>query len=117
MIFRKVADVKREKELAEKRKNDPPLDLSQDHPVRKLISRFRKFSENKHGANSADTGEVEKGEQQANNTKDTNLQNAALTGSSLKLNGGVAKVINVTEKNNVKFDDKLCIIVYFIKKI
>ena len=47
MIFRKVADVKREKELAEKRKNDPPLDLAADHPVRKLISRFRKISDNK----------------------------------------------------------------------
>ena len=44
MIFRKVADVKREKELAEKRKNDPPMELSSDHPVRKLISRFRKIS-------------------------------------------------------------------------
>lgn len=47
LIFRKLADVKREKELAEKRKNDPPLDLSTDHPVRKLISRFRKISDNK----------------------------------------------------------------------
>ncbi|CAL1530410.1 unnamed protein product, partial [Lymnaea stagnalis] len=42
LIFRKVADVKKERELAEKRKNDPPLDLANDHPVRKLISRFRK---------------------------------------------------------------------------
>jgi len=37
--------VKREKELAEKRKNDPPLELASDHPVRKLISRFRKISD------------------------------------------------------------------------
>ncbi|XP_074653095.1 voltage-gated delayed rectifier potassium channel KCNH1-like [Tubulanus polymorphus] len=47
LIFRKVADVKRERELAEKRKNDPPLDLSSDHPVRKLISKFRKISDGK----------------------------------------------------------------------
>lgn len=47
LIFRKVADVKKEKELAEKRKNDPPLELSSDHPVRKLISRFRKISDAK----------------------------------------------------------------------
>ena len=39
--------MKRERELAEKRKNDPPLDLARDHPVRKLISRFRKVSDNK----------------------------------------------------------------------
>ena len=37
--------MKREKELAEKRKNDPPLELASDHPVRKLISRFRKISD------------------------------------------------------------------------
>ncbi|KAH3853303.1 potassium voltage-gated channel subfamily H member 1-like [Dreissena polymorpha] len=49
IIFRKVSDVKKEKELAEKRKNDPPLELSNDHPVRKLISRFRKMGDNKSG--------------------------------------------------------------------
>ena len=37
-----MADVKREKELAEKRKNDPIEELSQDHLVRKLFSRFKK---------------------------------------------------------------------------
>jgi len=45
LIFRKVADVQREKELSEKRKNDPPLELPSDHPLRKLISRFRKKSD------------------------------------------------------------------------
>ncbi|XP_050407025.1 potassium voltage-gated channel protein eag [Patella vulgata] len=54
LIFRKVADMKKEKELAEKRKNDPPLDLSNDHPVRKLISRFRKISDNKHSVKEVD---------------------------------------------------------------
>lgn len=42
MIFRKVSDMKREKELAERRKNEPKLDQSQDHLVRKIFSRFRK---------------------------------------------------------------------------
>ena len=42
-----MADLKRERELAEKRKNDPPLELASDHPVRRLISRFRKISDNK----------------------------------------------------------------------
>ena len=42
LIFRKVSDMKREKELAEKRKNEPKMDQSQDHLVRKLFSRFRK---------------------------------------------------------------------------
>ena len=37
-----MSDLKREKELAEKRKNDPALNQSQDHLVRKLFSKFRK---------------------------------------------------------------------------
>ena len=41
VVFRKIADVQREKELAER---DTPLELSTDHPVRRLISRFRKMS-------------------------------------------------------------------------
>ncbi|XP_037073540.1 potassium voltage-gated channel protein eag-like [Pollicipes pollicipes] len=45
LIFRKVSDVKREKELAERRKNEPPPDISQDHLVRKIFSRFKKSSE------------------------------------------------------------------------
>ncbi|XP_012284973.1 potassium voltage-gated channel protein eag [Orussus abietinus] len=53
LIFRKVADVRREKELAERRKNEPQLDQSQDHLVRKIFSRFRR---EKH------TADVEKGD-------------------------------------------------------
>lgn len=41
LIFRKVADVKKEKELAERRKNEPQLDQSQHHLVRKIFSKFR----------------------------------------------------------------------------
>ncbi|CAG0879230.1 unnamed protein product [Cyprideis torosa] len=42
LIFRKVADLKREKELAERQKNQPMEELSQDHLVRKIFSRFRR---------------------------------------------------------------------------
>uniref|UniRef100_T1JZC8 Cyclic nucleotide-binding domain-containing protein n=2 Tax=Tetranychus urticae TaxID=32264 RepID=T1JZC8_TETUR len=45
LIFRKVADVKREMELAERRKHDPQPDLAQDHLVRKIFSKFRKPSD------------------------------------------------------------------------
>ncbi|KAI6225500.1 PAS fold and Ion transport and Cyclic nucleotide-binding domain containing protein [Aphelenchoides fujianensis] len=38
--FRKVVDVKREKELDERRKNEK-LDISNDHPIRKLLMRMR----------------------------------------------------------------------------
>jgi hypothetical protein len=44
LVFRKVADVLREKELAEREKNEPMVELADDHPVRRLISRFRKMS-------------------------------------------------------------------------
>ena len=37
-----VSDVKKEQELAERRKNDPALNQTQDHLVRKLFSKFRK---------------------------------------------------------------------------
>merc|ERR1719510_2813937 len=42
LIFRKVSDVRKERELAEKRKNDPVLNQTQDHLVRKLFSKFKK---------------------------------------------------------------------------
>ena len=42
LIFRKVSDVLKEQELAERRKNEPVLNNSQDHLVRKLFSRFKK---------------------------------------------------------------------------
>lgn len=39
---RKVADVKREQELAERRKNEPQMATNQDHLVRKIFSKFRR---------------------------------------------------------------------------
>ena len=36
--------MQKEKELAERRKNDPALNTSQDHLVRKLFSKFKKTS-------------------------------------------------------------------------
>ena len=85
LIFRKLADVKREKELAEKRKNEPPLDLAQDHPVRKLISRFRKVSENKGPVTDLEKGST---------TTPNNIQNGERPRS------GGTRVINVSEGPN-----------------
>ncbi|KAF8561109.1 hypothetical protein P879_06845, partial [Paragonimus westermani] len=46
VIFRKLADVKREMELSMRRTQDPPLSsLPPGHPVRKLISRLRRPSQ------------------------------------------------------------------------
>lgn len=45
VVFRKISDVKRERELAETRKNEGLDQIGSDHPVRKLISKFRKISQ------------------------------------------------------------------------
>ncbi|XP_076647430.1 potassium voltage-gated channel protein ether a go-go isoform X2 [Halictus rubicundus] len=56
LIFRKVADVRREKELAERRKNEPQLDQAQDHLVRKIFSRFKTDGEAQIGVTRAANG-------------------------------------------------------------
>ncbi|XP_059222577.1 potassium voltage-gated channel protein eag-like isoform X2 [Stomoxys calcitrans] len=63
LIFRKVADVKREKELAERRKNEPQLPQNQDHLVRKIFSKFRRTPQVQTGSKEAVSGQsdVEKG--------------------------------------------------------
>lgn len=85
--------MKKEKELAEKRKNDPPLELSNDHPVRKLISRFRKMGDSKGP-------DLEKGGPKVFTTSDrpisaTKIINVSESPSSAnsvpKLGGGASK--------------------------
>ena len=55
MVFRKIADLKRERELAETRKNEGLDQISSDHPVRKLISKFRKISHENRTASQTNT--------------------------------------------------------------
>ncbi|XP_014677839.1 PREDICTED: potassium voltage-gated channel subfamily H member 1-like [Priapulus caudatus] len=45
LVFRKVADLKKERELDERLKKEPGLDPSEDHLVRKIFSRLRKVSD------------------------------------------------------------------------
>jgi len=60
MVFRKLADVQREKELAERRKDDPPLDVSTDLAVRKLLSRLqRRTNENNRTISVSPTVELD----------------------------------------------------------
>lgn len=67
LIFRKVADVKREKELDERKKDEPHLASSQDHLVRKIFSKFRRTPQpcGKDGTQS----DVEKGDNQSERGK------------------------------------------------
>ncbi|XP_067635644.1 potassium voltage-gated channel protein eag isoform X1 [Eurosta solidaginis] len=71
LIFRKVADVKREKELAERRKNEPQLPQNQDHLVRKIFSKFRRTPQVQAGSKEVVSGQsdVEKGDVDVDRTK------------------------------------------------
>uniref|UniRef100_A0A8D3EAI1 Potassium voltage-gated channel subfamily H member 1-like n=1 Tax=Scophthalmus maximus TaxID=52904 RepID=A0A8D3EAI1_SCOMX len=63
IVFRKISDVKREEEEMLKRKNEAPLNLPPDHPVRRLFQRFRQQREARLAAEmvSPGPGDVEKG--------------------------------------------------------
>uniref|UniRef100_A0A672RRL5 Potassium voltage-gated channel subfamily H member 1-like n=1 Tax=Sinocyclocheilus grahami TaxID=75366 RepID=A0A672RRL5_SINGR len=63
IIFRKISDVKREEEEMLRRKNEAPLNLPADHPVRRLFQRFRQQKEARLAAERASHGEqdVERG--------------------------------------------------------
>lgn len=72
-----MSDVKRERELAERRKHEPLQELSQDHLVRKIFSKFKR-----NGSHES-RGDVEKG--QNSETPDSrasprNAQSAESTG-------------------------------------
>ncbi|XP_034671592.1 potassium voltage-gated channel protein eag isoform X2 [Drosophila subobscura] len=76
LIFRKVADVKREKELAERRKNEPQLPQNQDHLVRKIFSKFRRTPQVQAGSKDIVGGgtgsgqsDVEKGDGEVERVK------------------------------------------------
>lgn len=62
-MFRKISDVKREEEERLRRKNEAPLDLPPDHPVRRLFQRFRQQKEARLAAeqNHCEEPDVEKG--------------------------------------------------------
>ncbi|XP_058605401.1 potassium voltage-gated channel subfamily H member 1a isoform X1 [Onychostoma macrolepis] len=64
LVFRKISDVKREEEERLRRKNEAPLNLPPDHPVRRLFQRFRQQKEARLAAvrpNSEDP-DLEKGQ-------------------------------------------------------
>ena len=80
-IFRKVADVQKEKELIERQKNEP-LDLPSDHPLRKLIWRFRKRSDRNLLSSpfSTNPGDVETGCHEEPMRVTSSVASAARTG-------------------------------------
>src|SRR6218665_1628528 len=96
MIFRKVADVIREKELAERNKNDPPMEFAEDHPVRKLISRLRKQSCTRMNASvNIASSDVQESDDVFNRNEFTQPNNNFQSGESVDQNGG--KTLTKTE--------------------
>ncbi|XP_055000938.1 potassium voltage-gated channel subfamily H member 1 isoform X1 [Sorex araneus] len=65
IVFRKISDVKREEEERRKRKDEAPLVLPPDHPVRRLFQRFRQQKEARlaaeRGGRDPEDVDVEKG--------------------------------------------------------
>uniref|UniRef100_A0A8C7YS81 Potassium voltage-gated channel, subfamily H (eag-related), member 1a n=1 Tax=Oryzias sinensis TaxID=183150 RepID=A0A8C7YS81_9TELE len=81
IVFRKISDVKREEEERQRRKNEAPLNLPPDHPVRKLFQRFRQQKEARMatGKPDLDAQDVEKGSVYA----DVPMPKAAITTTSI----------------------------------
>lgn len=62
-MFRKISDVKREEEERLRRKNEAPLNLPPDHPVRRLFQRFRQQKEARiHQERANPSDDMERGQ-------------------------------------------------------
>ncbi|KAI1896914.1 hypothetical protein AGOR_G00099780 [Albula goreensis] len=59
IVFRKISDVKREEEERLRRKNEAPLNLPPDHPVRRLFQRFRQQKEARLAAERANQEDLD----------------------------------------------------------
>uniref|UniRef100_A0A3B5B694 Potassium voltage-gated channel subfamily H member 1-like n=1 Tax=Stegastes partitus TaxID=144197 RepID=A0A3B5B694_9TELE len=79
IVFRKISDVKREEEERQRRKNEAPLNLPPDHPVRKLFQRFRQQKEARLAKPELDEQDIEKGPVYV----DVPLAKAAITTTSI----------------------------------
>lgn len=68
-VFRKFADLKREKELSDRTKEEPQVAANQDHIVRKMLSKFRRQPTTQGSRDSASQSDAEKGDTQTERTK------------------------------------------------
>ncbi|NP_001265743.1 potassium voltage-gated channel subfamily H member 1b [Danio rerio] len=81
IVFRKISDVKREEEEMLRRKNEAPLNLPPDHPVRRLFQRFRQQREARLAAERANQVEqdVEKGKSEQTVVKEITSPTSIIT--------------------------------------
>lgn len=73
LVFRKLAEVKKEKELAEKMKDEPQVQQNQDI-VRKLFSKFRRGHHAQGSKDSASQSDAEKGETHTDRGKVSHIE-------------------------------------------
>ncbi|KAH8850619.1 Potassium voltage-gated channel protein eag [Schistosoma japonicum] len=78
LIFRKISDVRREQELNELRRTQPPISsLAPDHPVRRLISRFcSAATSNLSRSSSFSSNEPRESGKTSAKSNDTSLSNS-----------------------------------------
>lgn len=111
--------MKREQELAERRKNDPQPDLAQDHLVRKIFSKFRKPSDgvpsfgapSRPGSSAPNTADVEKGLSESK-PKPAVSEPESRVGSANKMSKWAAALggsTTTTPKTTTATDDQLYI--------
>lgn len=111
-----MADIKREQELAEKRKNDPQLDLAHDHLVRKIFSKFRKPSDgvpstglpSRPGSSAPNSSDIEKGGATDRGAKQAQSEPESRVSSALKASKWAAALGNTSQQaqevENALFD-------------
>lgn len=111
-----MADIKREQELAEKRKNDPQLDLAHDHLVRKIFSKFRKPSDgvpstglpSRPGSSAPNSSDIEKGGVAEKGAKQAQSEPESRVSSALKASKWAAALGNTSQQaqevENALFD-------------
>ncbi|KAL0266809.1 UNVERIFIED_CONTAM: hypothetical protein PYX00_009253 [Menopon gallinae] len=100
LIFRKVADVRREKELAERRKNEPQLDQNQDHLVRKIFSKFRRDRTQTQAQTPSIQGQASPDVEKGSDKADSDGGSIGEGGSKAVRVMSTTKLSSVTEKED-----------------
>lgn len=114
IVFRKISDVKREEEERLKRKNEAPLDLPPDHPVRRLFQRFRQQKEARLAAEQTNRDEldIEKGHVQNDITRDPVATTSIVTvtespATPIPSNSSTSHVRNLLDRDKLQAPNAL----------
>uniref|UniRef100_A0A8C2B1E3 Potassium voltage-gated channel, subfamily H (eag-related), member 5b n=1 Tax=Cyprinus carpio TaxID=7962 RepID=A0A8C2B1E3_CYPCA len=97
-IFRKIIDVKKEEEERQRSKNEVPLTIPVDHPVRKLFQKFKQQKELRNQGASAQL-DLEKNQQHLQQPTRMAKPHASLMQNSLHAvqNGSTSSVVTISQ--------------------